>query len=132
LHGYGDDKIEEIRELCSIVSIVSGYVSLKKAGTNYVGLCPFHSEKTPSFTVNDDKGIFHCFGCGTGGNVFSFLTRIEGKSFPEIVRELAEKEGFQLDPSYKPEPSIKMGGFGTMVSQAPLAYEEFQKMKMIN
>lgn len=97
-----DDKIEEIRERCSIVSIVSGYVSLKKAGSNYLGLCPFHNEKTPSFTVNEDKGIFHCFGCGTGGNVYSFLTRIEGKSFPEVVRDLAEKEGVELPSSDKP------------------------------
>ncbi|MBE9536158.1 MAG: DNA primase [Proteobacteria bacterium] len=98
-----NDKIEEIRERCSIVSIVSGYVSLKKAGSNYLGLCPFHNEKTPSFTVNEDKGIFHCFGCGTGGNVYSFLTRIEGKSFPEVVRDLAEKEGVEL-PS--PDKSV--------------------------
>ncbi len=97
-----DDKIEEVRERCSIVSIVSGYVSLKKAGNNYVGLCPFHNEKTPSFTVNEDKGIFHCFGCGTGGNVYSFLTRIEGKSFPEVVRDLAEKEGVELPSPDKP------------------------------
>jgi len=97
-----DDKIEEIRERCSIVSIVSGYVSLKKAGSNYLGLCPFHNEKTPSFTVNEDKGIFHCFGCGTGGNVYSFLTRIEGKSFPEVVRELAEREGVELPSPDRP------------------------------
>ena len=103
-----DEKVEEVRERCNIVEVVSGYVSLKKAGRNFVGLCPFHSEKTPSFTVNEEKGIFHCFGCGTGGNVFSFLTRIEGRSFPEVVRELAEKEGVELprqdaSPAYNKE-----------------------------
>lgn len=81
------------------MAVVSAYVSLKKAGRNYVGLCPFHAEKTPSFTVSEEKGIFHCFGCGVGGNVFSFLTKVEGKSFPEVARELAEKEGIDLPDS---------------------------------
>ncbi|MBE9502695.1 MAG: DNA primase [Proteobacteria bacterium] len=94
-----DDKIEEIRACCSILAVVSAYVSLKKAGRNYVGLCPFHAEKTPSFTVSEEKGIFHCFGCGVGGNVFTFLAKMEGKSFPEVARELAEKEGIDLPDS---------------------------------
>lgn len=94
-----DDKIEEIRDRCSILTVISGYLSLKKAGRNYVGLCPFHAEKTPSFTVNEEKGIFHCFGCGAGGNVFSFLTKLEGKPFPEVVRDLAEKEGIDIPDS---------------------------------
>jgi len=91
-----EEKISEIRERCSILTIVSGYLSLKKSGNNYFGLCPFHSEKSPSFTVNEDKGIFHCFGCGTGGNVFTFLMRIEGISFPEAVRKIAEIEGIEI------------------------------------
>lgn len=97
-----DDKIEEVRHRSSIVDVVSGYVSLKKSGRNYVGLCPFHSEKTPSFTVSEEKGIFHCFGCGAGGNVFTFLMRVEGSPFPDVVRELAEREGIDL-------PLIKKG-----------------------
>ncbi len=95
-HFIPDEKIGEIRERTSIVDLVSQYLSLKKTGRNHIGLCPFHSEKTPSFTVNEEKEIFHCFGCGTGGNVFSFIMRMEGKSFPEAVEELAEKAGVEL------------------------------------
>src|SRR5512143_394148 len=86
-----EDKINEIRQGASIVEVVSDYVSLKKSGKNYLGLCPFHSEKTPSFTVNEEKGIFHCFGCGAGGSVFNFLMRANSLSFPEAVKELAKR-----------------------------------------
>lgn len=95
-HIIPDDKIDEVRAANSILDVVSQYVSLKKAGRNHIGLCPFHSEKTPSFTVNEDKEIFHCFGCGSGGNVFSFLMKVEGHSFPEVVRDLAAKSGIEL------------------------------------
>ena len=67
-----EEKINEIRQRASIVEVVSDFVSLKKAGKNYLGLCPFHSERTPSFTVNEEKGIFHCFGCGAGGTSSTF------------------------------------------------------------
>ncbi|RMD88402.1 MAG: DNA primase [Calditrichaeota bacterium] len=89
-------KIQEIREATDIVEIISGYVSLKKKGRNYFGLCPFHTEKTPSFSVNPEKQIFHCFGCGAGGNIFTFLMRHEGMSFTEAVKYLAKKAGIQL------------------------------------
>ncbi len=79
-----------------IVDLVSGYVSLKKTGRNHTGLCPFHSEKTPSFSVNPDKQIFHCFGCGAGGDAFKFLELQEGLNFPEAVRKLAERSGIAL------------------------------------
>ncbi len=79
-----------------IVDLVSGYVSLKKTGKNHTGLCPFHSEKTPSFSVNTDKQIFHCFGCGAGGDAFKFLELQEGLNFPEAVRKLAERSGITL------------------------------------
>ena len=95
-HIIPDDKIDEVRAANSILDVVSQYVSLKKAGRNHIGLCPFHSEKTPSFTVNEDKEIFHCFGCGSGGNIFSFLMKVEGRSFPEVVRDLAAKSGIEL------------------------------------
>jgi DNA primase len=91
-----EDKISEIKYAADIVDIVSEAVLLKKAGKNFVGLCPFHTEKTPSFSVSPDKQIFYCFGCGTGGNVFSFLMKHEGLSFPETARRLAKRYGIDL------------------------------------
>ena len=88
-----EDKIEEIKSRANIVDLVSEYVILKKAGRNFVGLCPFHKEKTPSFTVNPEKQIFYCFGCGEGGNIFTFLMKINNISFIEAVRYLAGKLG---------------------------------------
>ncbi len=86
-----EGKIAEIRERANILQVVADFVSLRKAGKNYLGLCPFHGERTPSFTVNEEKGIFHCFGCGAGGNVFHFLMRVNSLSFPEAVKELAKR-----------------------------------------
>ena len=91
-----EEKISEIRSAADIVEVIAEVVHLKRAGRNFSGLCPFHSEKTPSFTVSPDKQIFHCFGCGTGGNVFSFLMKHEGLSFPEAVRALALRYGINL------------------------------------
>lgn len=91
-----ENKISEIKSAADIVDIISDAVLLKKAGKNFLGLCPFHSEKTPSFTVSPDKQIFYCFGCGTGGNVFSFLMKQEGLSFPETARRLAKRYGINL------------------------------------
>ena len=91
-----EEKISEIRGIADIVEVVSEVVLLKKTGKNYIGLCPFHSEKTPSFTVSPDKQIFHCFGCGVGGNVFSFLMKQEGMSFPGAVRALAHRYGIEV------------------------------------
>jgi DNA primase len=99
-----EDKISEIKNAADIVDIVSEAVLLKKTGKNYVGLCPFHAEKTPSFTVSTDKQIFYCFGCGTGGNVFSFLMKQEGLSFPEAVRRLARRYSIDIpDKALSPE-----------------------------
>ena len=91
-----EDKISEIKNAADIVDVVSETVLLKKAGKNFIGLCPFHSEKTPSFTVSPDKQIFHCFGCSAGGNVFSFLMKQEGLSFPEVARHLAKRYGVDI------------------------------------
>jgi DNA primase len=91
-----DEKIDEIRERTDIVEVVSSYLSLKRSGVNHQGLCPFHQEKSPSFNVNSARQIFHCFGCGVGGNVFSFLMRMEGLSFPDAVRRLGEKVGVEV------------------------------------
>lgn len=92
-----EEKIQEIRDRIDIVDVVSGYLPLKRSGANHQGLCPFHQEKTPSFNVNAARQIFHCFGCGVGGNVFSFLMRMEGLSFPDAVRRLAEKVGVEIE-----------------------------------
>ena len=90
------DVIEQIRERTDIIDVVSGYLTLSKAGQNFKGLCPFHAEKTPSFMVSPSRQIFHCFGCGAGGNVFGFLMKMEGNSFPETVRELGRKAGVEV------------------------------------
>ncbi|NMB35854.1 MAG: DNA primase [Firmicutes bacterium] len=92
------DVIEDIRGRFDLVEVVSSYIDLRKTGKNYVGLCPFHSEKTPSFTVSPEKQIFYCFGCQNGGNVFSFIMQMEGFSFPEAVRHLARRAGIDIDP----------------------------------
>jgi DNA primase len=92
-----DDKVREVAERLSIVEVVSEYVPLRRAGANYTGLCPFHAEKTPSFNVNPAREIFHCFGCGAGGNAFSFIMRIEGLSFPEAVKLMARKTGVEVE-----------------------------------
>jgi len=91
-----DDIISRIKERVDIADIVSHHVSLTKAGQNLKGLCPFHADKNPSFTVSPSKQIFHCFACGAGGNVFTFLTRMTGASFPEVVRELGRKVGIEI------------------------------------
>lgn len=96
-----DEKIQEIRTRASILEIASDYLTLKKAGQNYLGLCPFHSEKTPSFTVSEEKGIFHCFGCGEGGNVFTFLMKHEQMGFPEAVEHLAKRYGIRIEPRHR-------------------------------
>ena len=91
------DTIELIRDRANIVDIILRYVpDLKKRGNNYIGLCPFHREKTPSFTVSPEKGIFYCFGCHAGGNIFSFIQKIEGMNFPESVRHLADILGIEI------------------------------------
>ena len=91
-----EETIERIRNTADIYDVVAQYVDLKKKGRNYFGLCPFHSEKTPSFSVAPDKQIYHCFGCGTGGNVFSFIVEHEKVTFVEAVQQLGEKYGIQV------------------------------------
>ena len=93
---YSEEIIEEVRQSNDIVDVLSQYMRLKRSGRNYFGLCPFHNEKSPSFSVSPDKQIFHCFGCGVGGNVFTFLMKIEGINFVEAVQMLAERAQVQL------------------------------------
>ena len=91
------DKIAEIRHRASIVEVVSDHVTLKKAGRNHMGLCPFHAEKTPSFTVSEEKGIYHCFGCQSGGSVFHFLMNYDHLTFPEAVERVAKRYGITVE-----------------------------------
>lgn len=93
---YSDELIDEIKNNNDIVDVVSQYVALKRSGRNYFGLCPFHNEKSPSFAVSPDKQIFHCFGCGVGGNVIHFISKIEGLNFRESIELLAEKANITL------------------------------------
>ena len=93
---YSEEIIDEVRQSNDIVDVISQYMYLKRSGRNYFGLCPFHNEKSPSFSVSPDKQIFHCFGCGVGGNVISFIMKIEGCGFVEAIQILAEKANIQL------------------------------------
>jgi DNA primase len=93
-----DDIVERIRDAVSIVDVVGAHVRLRKRGRNYIGLCPFHTEKTPSFNVLDDKGIYKCFGCGEGGDVFSFVMKLESLTFPEALEKLAAQAGIEYHP----------------------------------
>jgi len=90
------DQVEEIKQKTDIAAVVGGYVDLKRAGRNLKGRCPFHEEKTPSFMVNEELGIFKCFGCGKGGDVIKFLMDIEGLEFPEALEKLADRVGVKL------------------------------------
>jgi DNA primase len=92
----GDGKIEEVRARADIAEVIGAHVRLKRAGRNLVGLCPFHTEKTPSFSVNPERGFFHCFGCGAGGTVFDFVMRVEALTFPEALQMLARRYGITL------------------------------------
>ena len=96
---YSDELLDEIKSKNDIVDIVSQYVVLKRSGRNYMGLCPFHKEKSGSFCVSPDKQIFHCFGCGVGGNVFHFISKIENVNFKESVEMLASRAGIELPTS---------------------------------
>ncbi len=104
---YSDEILNEVRENSDIVEVISQYVHLKRSGRNYFGLCPFHNEKSPSFSVSPDKQIFHCFGCGVGGNVFTFISKIEGIGFKEAIENLADRAGIVLPKSTNNEDSKK-------------------------
>ncbi len=99
--------IDQIRQVANIVDIASRYTTLKKRGKKYVGLCPFHSEKDPSFTVDDEKQLFHCFGCGAGGDIFTLIMEKENLSFPEALRSLAQKYNIALPQQSKVSPQLR-------------------------
>lgn len=101
--------LDQIQDRCDIVEVIASYIPLKRAGRNYRAACPFHQEKTPSFMVSPQKQIYHCFGCGAGGNVFNFIMQHERLEFPEVVRMLAQKTGVPLPESRKiPEKEVSL------------------------
>lgn len=104
---YSDELIEEIKANNDIVDIISQYVILKRSGRNFFGLCPFHKEKTPSFSVSPDRQIFHCFGCGAGGNVIHFISKIENVDFKESMQILAERANIKLPTTDSVEDNKK-------------------------
>ena len=108
---YSPDKIDQVRNATDIVDLIGSYVRFKKRGKNFVGLCPFHTEKTPSFNVSAERQMYHCFGCGVGGNAFTFVMEYEKVSFPEAVRTLAERAGISL-------PSVSDAGAGENETEA--------------
>ncbi len=104
---YSEEIIEQVRQNNDIVEIISQYVHLTRKGRNYFGLCPFHNEKSPSFSVSPERQIFHCFGCGVGGNIYTFLMKIEGIGFKDAIEQLAEKANIQLPRIENPEEDRK-------------------------
>lgn len=120
-----DQLVETIRDRSDLVSVVSEYLTLKKAGQNFTGLCPFHTEKTPSFSVNPAKQFFHCFGCGVGGDVFQFVMKVEGVAFPEALRRLAGKAGVALPeagPDERESPARREAAQIYELNEAAAAY----------
>src|SRR3954451_4417132 len=95
--------VEQVRSAVDLVELVGQYVALKKAGRYFKALCPFHSEKTPSFVVWPDSGHWHCFGCGEGGDAFTFLMKVENLTFPEALRRLADRIGIVINRTERPE-----------------------------
>ena len=93
---YPEEVLEDVRMRNDIVDVISAYVKLQKKGSNYFGLCPFHNEKSPSFSVSPQKQMYYCFGCGAGGNVLTFVMEYENYTFPEAVKMLADRAGIKL------------------------------------
>lgn len=117
--------IDEIRSKTDILTVIGEYVALKKRGKNYLGLCPFHSEKTPSFTVSPDKQIFHCFGCGEGGNIFSFIMKMENIGFTESVALMGERVGIHVkDTGTKTGAPLDKEKYFTIMGLAQKYYED--------
>src|SRR5262245_33363050 len=114
--------LDEIRARVDIVELVSQWVNLKRAGANWKGLCPFHNEKTPSFTVHPKKGIFHCFGCGAGGDAFGFLMRQDRLAFPEAVRALAQRVGVELPTERRTDADGKLDALRDVMTRAAEFY----------
>jgi DNA primase len=122
--GFSSQILDEIRSRVDMIELVGQSVNLKRAGENWKGLCPFHTEKTPSFTVNPKRGIFHCFGCGVGGDAFGFLMRQDRLGFPEAVRTLAQRAGVELPTQRTPESDGKLEGLRRVMALAAQFYTD--------
>jgi len=126
---YEERIINEVQSLSDIVEVISGYLPLKRSGRTFKALCPFHQEKTPSFIVHPEKQIYHCFGCGAGGNVFSFLMKYENLNFPEALRNLAARVNVSL-PETSPRPSGEISESEVLYEIHRLAHEYYvEKLK---
>ncbi len=126
---YSEEFLTELRSRADIVSLISEYVKLRKAGRRYVGLCPFHQEKTPSFSVDPDKQLFYCFGCGQGGNVFTFLMKMENLTFQDSVEELARKVGLPLPKAtLDPEAARRSAQAASIRKALEFARERYRQM----
>jgi DNA primase len=127
-----EEDIDALRDRADIVEIVSNYTQLKKSGANtFKGLCPFHSEKTPSFQVNASSGLFFCFGCSKGGNLYQFIQEVETLPFPEAVEWVARKTGFQLHyEEMRPGEQERSGQKARLIAANKIATEFFRKTLM--
>jgi DNA primase len=129
---YSDEIVEEVRAGNDIVDVIGSYIKLQKKGANYMGLCPFHGEKTASFSVSGSRQMYHCFGCGVGGNVFTFVMEYENFSFPEAIRHLAERAGVKLPeeeftPEAKKRADRRMRMFDVYKEAARFYYVQMKK-----
>jgi DNA primase len=122
--GFSPQLLDEIRSRVDLIDLIGQFVNLRRAGENWKALCPFHAEKTPSFMVNPKKGIFHCFGCGAGGDAFGFLMRQDRFSFPEAVRALARMAGVAVPEERRPEPDGQRETLYRALSLAAQFYAE--------
>lgn len=123
---YSDEIIEEVRSRNDIVDVISQYVRLQKKGSSYFGLCPFHNEKSPSFSVSRDKQMYYCFGCGAGGNVFTFIMEYENYTFLEALRFLADRAGIELpEEEYSKEAKERADLRATLLEMNKLAAKYF-------
>jgi DNA primase len=127
---YSDELLDEIKSKNDIVDIVSGYVVLKRSGRNFMGLCPFHKEKSGSFCVSPDKQIFHCFGCGVGGNVFHFIQKIENLNFKESIEFLANRSGVEIPVSITNAEDDKMERLKQRVYELNKVAAEFYHLNL--
>ncbi|MBM6619269.1 DNA primase [Bacillus suaedaesalsae] len=132
MNRISEDVIEKIRNTIDIVDVVSEYVQLKKQGRNYFGLCPFHGENSPSFSVSTEKQIYHCFGCGAGGNVFSFLMEIEGLSFLESVKLAAKRTNVELPDTLETHQTTNQSSRASKMIEAHELLKKFYHHLLVN